>query len=79
MELLDGVQNALALKHVPDVAPRQDWFAGPEGRRADKVRRRVLYSLLVCFIVCVACIVSWHAQTILHCPVCAQEPCMSSF
>ncbi len=37
MELLDGVQNALALKHVPDVTPRQDWFAGPEGRRADKV------------------------------------------
>lgn len=38
MELLEGVQNALALRHVPDVAPRQDWFAGNEGRRADKVR-----------------------------------------
>ncbi|CAL8472254.1 g11796 [Coccomyxa elongata] len=37
MELLEGVQNALALRHVPDVAPRQDWFAGNEGRRADKV------------------------------------------
>ena len=38
MELLEGVQNALALRHVPEVAPRQDWFAGSEGRRADKVR-----------------------------------------
>ena len=37
LEYLDGVQNELALRHVPNVAPRQDWLAGPYGRRADKV------------------------------------------
>lgn len=37
LDYLAGVENALALKHVPNVAPRQDWFAGPLGRRADKV------------------------------------------
>ncbi len=37
LEYLDGVQNELALRHVPYVAPRQDWLAGPYGRRADKV------------------------------------------
>ncbi len=34
---LKGVHNELALKHIPDVAPRNDTLAGPQGRRADMV------------------------------------------
>ncbi|KAK9864376.1 hypothetical protein WJX84_004323, partial [Apatococcus fuscideae] len=34
---LKGVSNELALKHVPWVAPRNDTYAGPEGRRGDMV------------------------------------------
>ncbi len=30
-----GVNNELALKHVPEVAPRNDTLAGPLGRRGD--------------------------------------------
>lgn len=30
-----GVNNELALKHVPDVLPRNDTLAGPKGRRGD--------------------------------------------
>ena len=37
MEIMQGVNNALAVKHLADVAPRKDWLAGPSGRRADKV------------------------------------------
>lgn len=37
---LDGVHNALAGTHVPEVAPRNDTRAGPEGRRGDQARRR---------------------------------------
>ena len=33
---LKGVSNALALKHVPHVAPRNDTLAGPVGRRGDQ-------------------------------------------
>ena len=33
---LKGVDNALALKHVPHVAPRNDTLAGPMGRRGDQ-------------------------------------------
>ncbi len=40
---LKGVNNELALKHVPEVPPRNDTLAGPYGRRGDQVRRgRVL-------------------------------------
>jgi len=31
-----GVNNELALKHVPEVTPREDELAGPMGRRGDK-------------------------------------------
>ena len=34
---LQGVNNELALKHVPHVAPRNDSLAGPVGRRGDQV------------------------------------------
>lgn len=34
---LEGVHNALAETHVPEVAPRNDTRAGPEGRRGDQV------------------------------------------
>ncbi|KAL4451469.1 hypothetical protein ABPG75_007131 [Micractinium tetrahymenae] len=32
-----GVNNELALRHVPEVQPRQDDVAGPPGRRGDQV------------------------------------------
>ncbi|KXZ52846.1 hypothetical protein GPECTOR_8g229 [Gonium pectorale] len=32
-----GVNNELALRHIPHVAPRNDTLAGPYGRRADQV------------------------------------------
>lgn len=35
---MKGVNNALALKHIPEVAPRNDTLAGPHGRRGDQVR-----------------------------------------
>jgi hypothetical protein len=34
---VQGVNNALALKHVPEVPPREDTLAGPKGRRGDQV------------------------------------------
>lgn len=34
---LKGVKNELALKHVPQVLPRNDTLAGPIGRRGDQV------------------------------------------
>lgn len=34
---LKGVNNQLALKHVPEVPPREDTLAGPYGRRGDQV------------------------------------------
>ena len=34
---VQGVNNALALKHVPEVPPREDELAGPKGRRGDQV------------------------------------------
>ena len=34
---LQGVNNELALKHVPHVEPRNDSLAGPVGRRGDQV------------------------------------------
>jgi hypothetical protein len=36
-EQLVGVTNQLAARHLADVAPRNDWLAGPPGRRADQV------------------------------------------
>lgn len=33
-----GVHNELALRHIPEVAPRADTLAGPAGRRGDQVR-----------------------------------------
>ncbi|CAK0783213.1 hypothetical protein CVIRNUC_006412 [Coccomyxa viridis] len=36
-EIMAGVNNQLAEKHVPYVVPRRDWLAGPEGRKADRV------------------------------------------
>ena len=32
-----GVNNELAMRHVPEVAPRNDTLAGPQGRRGDQV------------------------------------------
>jgi hypothetical protein len=34
---LIGVINDLADRHIPEVAPRNDSFAGPKGRRSDQV------------------------------------------
>lgn len=34
---MKGVKNNLALKHVPEVTPRNDTLAGPQGRRGDQV------------------------------------------
>jgi hypothetical protein len=34
---MKGVNNALAMKHIPQVPPRQDSFAGPSGRRSDQI------------------------------------------
>jgi len=34
---MKGVNNRLALKHVPEVDPRNDTLAGPVGRRGDQV------------------------------------------
>lgn len=32
-----GVANDLAMRHVPEVKPRNDTLAGPFGRRGDQV------------------------------------------
>jgi hypothetical protein len=43
---LQGVNNDLALKHVPHVIPRKDNLAGPAGRRGDQVCTfEILYSI----------------------------------
>ena len=34
---MKGVNNKLALKHIPEVLPRNDTLAGPKGRRSDMV------------------------------------------
>ena len=34
---MKGVKNELAMKHVPEVVPRNDTLAGPKGRRGDMV------------------------------------------
>jgi len=34
---MKGVNNKLAMKHVPEVLPRNDTLAGPYGRRGDQV------------------------------------------
>lgn len=34
-----GVTNELAVRHIPEVAPRNDTLAGPWGRRGDQVRQ----------------------------------------
>ena len=36
-----GVDNELALRHVPEVEPRMDDVAGPVGRRGDQVGRPI--------------------------------------
>ena len=36
-DYLIGVDNDLARRHIPEVAPRADTLAGPAGRRADRV------------------------------------------
>ena len=35
---MKGCCNELALRHIPEVAPRNDTLAGPFGRRSDMVR-----------------------------------------
>ena len=45
---LKGVSNELALKHVPDVLPRNDSLAGPIGRRGDQVQHIALPVALSC-------------------------------
>ena len=42
---LKGVNNELALKHVPEVLPRNDSLAGPVGRRGDQVQHVALQVL----------------------------------
>lgn len=42
---LKGVDNELALKHVPEVPPRNDSLAGPVGRRGDQVQRPRITSI----------------------------------
>lgn len=37
---LKGVNNELALKHIPQVPPRNDTLAGPYGRRSDQASAR---------------------------------------
>ena len=34
---MKGVNNELAMKHIPDILPRNDTLAGPSGRRSDQV------------------------------------------
>ena len=34
---LKGVQNELADKYLPNIAPRNDSLAGPQGRKSDQV------------------------------------------
>ena len=34
---LKGVQNEMADKYLPNVAPRNDSLAGPQGRKSDQV------------------------------------------
>ena len=34
---MKGVNNRLALKHIPEIKPRDDELAGPKGRRSDQV------------------------------------------
>jgi peptidyl serine alpha-galactosyltransferase len=34
---MKGVMNKLADKHIPEIAPRNDTLAGPQGRRSDQV------------------------------------------
>ena len=34
---MGGVANELALRHIPQIAPRRDELAGPVGRRSDQV------------------------------------------
>ncbi len=46
-EVMTGVSGELAERHVPFVKPRMDWLAGPEGRKADRVRNS-FYSSLQC-------------------------------
>lgn len=43
---LTGVNNELALRHVPEVEPRWDEVAGPPGRRGDQVGLISLQQLL---------------------------------
>jgi hypothetical protein len=36
-DYLIGVDNELATRHIPEVAPKKDALAGPAGRRADRI------------------------------------------
>ena len=45
---LKGVNNELALKHVPEVAPRNDTLAGPYGRRGAQARQPYTWLLVTC-------------------------------
>lgn len=51
-----GVANELAVRHIPEIAPRNDTLAGPHGRRADQVRN----NLLQCSSQSVAIISAWQ-------------------
>ena len=35
---LKGVQNEMADKYLPSIAPRNDSLAGPQGRKSDQAR-----------------------------------------
>ena len=54
---LKGVGNELAMKHVPQVKPRNDTLAGPVGRRGDMVTFCLFSSLQQCWqqLCCMPC------------------------
>lgn len=37
IDVMPGCKNELAEKHLPQIAPREDTYGGPKGRRADMV------------------------------------------
>jgi hypothetical protein len=50
-----GVNNELAMRHVPEIEPRHDTLAGPDGRRGDQVR--------ACMCVCVFSVTPCEASS----------------
>ncbi len=73
-EVMAGVNNALAEKHVPYVKPRKDWLAGPEGRKADRVCiGRLLQERLLSPPSACPCSPMYFAGALRH--VCTRQSC----